>query len=241
MKAKFKLNFLIDALLMLLLMGMAGLGLLIKYLLLPGYKRNELYGNSIDLYFMGLDRHQWGSVHLWVSLIFTALVVLHIILHWKQIVCWYKQLITKLYIRVVVLVVFVQVLLTLVFAPFFLKPQIKPFFKTRIHQSAQKTEVQRNVVIETVFANEKQMNDEKDSDLVLNSNHNKSDDWERAGAMSLTQLAQKYNIDEALLAKSLNIPSSFCSERIGRLKRIYGFDNEKLKEKVNSLTKNNNN
>ncbi|MBN2262072.1 MAG: DUF4405 domain-containing protein [Prolixibacteraceae bacterium] len=241
MKAKSKLNFLIDVLLLLLLMGMAGLGLLIKYLLVPGFKRNELFGSKVELYFMGLDRHQWGSVHLWVSLIFTALVVLHIILHWKQIVCWYKQLVIRLYLRLAVSVVFVLVLLTMVFAPFFLKPQTKPFFKARIHQTAQKTEVQRNIVIEAVVDNEKQMNVEKGLDLVLNTNHNKPDDWERAGAMSLTQLAQKYNIDEALLAKSLNIPSSFCSEKIGRLKRIYGFDNEKLKEKVNYLIANNNN
>ena len=46
-----KLNLSIDIILLLLLMPMAGVGLMIKYVLLPGTERNERYGGDVDLEF----------------------------------------------------------------------------------------------------------------------------------------------------------------------------------------------
>jgi hypothetical protein len=62
-KSQSKLNLLIDAVLLLALALMAGLGFLIKWVLVPGFLRNEKYGSDVELEFFGLDRHEWGSVH----------------------------------------------------------------------------------------------------------------------------------------------------------------------------------
>jgi hypothetical protein len=63
-KTKPKLNLVIDAIMFIDLMAVAGLGFLMKYVLLPGYKINEVYGSGVELSFLGLDRHQWGPIHL---------------------------------------------------------------------------------------------------------------------------------------------------------------------------------
>jgi len=37
------------------------------------------------LEFWGLSRHEWGTVHFWVSMIFVTAILLHLLLHWKWI------------------------------------------------------------------------------------------------------------------------------------------------------------
>ena len=92
-KDRVKLNLIIDIILFLLLMTMAGIGFLIKYTLISGEKQNIIYGTNTNLEFWGLDRHEWGTIHLIVSIIFVVFILLHIILHWKMIVCFLKRLI----------------------------------------------------------------------------------------------------------------------------------------------------
>jgi hypothetical protein len=46
---KAKLNLVIDALLLLCMAAMAGIGLLMKYVLVPGFKRWEIYGRNVEL------------------------------------------------------------------------------------------------------------------------------------------------------------------------------------------------
>ena len=36
------------------------------------------------------DRHAWGDFHFWISILFLALVAVHMILHWKWIVNSFK-------------------------------------------------------------------------------------------------------------------------------------------------------
>jgi hypothetical protein len=90
-KAKF--NLIIDELLLLCIATIVGIGLLMKYVLVPGYKRWEIYGRNVGLFFWGLDRHQWGTIHLIIGLIFLTLLVLHIILHWSLVVGIYRSMV----------------------------------------------------------------------------------------------------------------------------------------------------
>ena len=54
-KDRVKLNLIIDIILFLLLMTMAGIGFLIKYTLISGEKQNIIYGTNTNLEFWGLD------------------------------------------------------------------------------------------------------------------------------------------------------------------------------------------
>ncbi|MCA9241521.1 MAG: DUF4405 domain-containing protein, partial [Planctomycetales bacterium] len=54
-------------------------GVLVRYLLPPGS------GHSSSLW--GLGRHEWGDVHFWIAMAFLSTLALHLVLHWKWIVC----------------------------------------------------------------------------------------------------------------------------------------------------------
>ena len=72
LKKKSTLNLIIDALLLVCMAAIAGIGLLMKNVLVPGYKRWDIYGRNVELYFWGLDRHQWGTIHFVIALVFIA-------------------------------------------------------------------------------------------------------------------------------------------------------------------------
>jgi len=115
---KAKLNFVIDIIMFVLIGLLAGLGLLIKYVLLSGTERWLIYERNVELTYMGLDRHQWGNIHLWIAIALVAFLVLHIILHWNMIVCLYKKLMGNKTSRIVCGSVFSIITLLFVVFPF---------------------------------------------------------------------------------------------------------------------------
>jgi hypothetical protein len=71
-----KLNFIIDALMFLVMMAMAGLGFLMKYVLIPGKSRWVKYGRNVDLTLLSWDRHDWGELHLYLGFTLLSLPAL---------------------------------------------------------------------------------------------------------------------------------------------------------------------
>jgi hypothetical protein len=94
-----------------------------KYVLLPGREKVLKYGANIDLFLFGLDRHQWGTVHLYASLTLLALLAVHIVLHWSWITATLTRLITLRAVRIVVAVVFVLVCTGLFALPLLVPPE----------------------------------------------------------------------------------------------------------------------
>jgi len=125
MPDKSKINFLIDALMFLCMMAIAGLGFLMKYILPPGKERVLKYGN-VELSLFGMDRHEWGAIHLYLAVSLLALLALHIVLHWKMIVNLFQKLIARAAARRVITPSFVAVSLLLLTAPFLVRPNIQP-------------------------------------------------------------------------------------------------------------------
>lgn len=118
-----KLNFIIDALMFLVMMAMAGLGFLMKYVLIPGKERWVKYGRNVDLTLLGWDRHDWGALHLYLGFTLLGLLILHIILHWKQIVGLFQRFISPER-RTLVLLVFVLLAVLLIYFPFLMTPEV---------------------------------------------------------------------------------------------------------------------
>jgi len=110
----------------LVMMAIGGLGFLIKYVLIPGYKRIELYNNDVELYFLGLTRHDWGKVHLWLGFIFLFLLLLHIIFHWKMIVCIFRKMISRDNLRLTSILAIGIAGLFLLLSPLLIKPETGP-------------------------------------------------------------------------------------------------------------------
>ena len=119
-----KLNLVIDALLLLCIAAIVGIGILIKYVLVPGHLRWEIYGRNVSLFFWGLDRHQWGTIHLVIGIIFLALLVLHIVLHWQMIVGIYRRLIPNRFARWVIALILLIVTVIVFAFSYFVRPQV---------------------------------------------------------------------------------------------------------------------
>lgn len=232
---KSKLNLLIDAIMMLLLMAMSGLGLLIKYVLVPGFKRNALYGSEVELYFLGLDRHQWGTVHLWISFAFLLLILIHVILHWEMIGCIFRRIVVNSVARITIVVSLVFFMLLLGIAPLFVKPEITQKEVQHLQRRNSKTEL--NISKDSTF--QQHLHHETKTqvgDNKADKSHRKLNDWGNTGKMTLAEVAVKYVVPVEKLAQALGVPSEMSTQRIGRLKRVYGFDTETLKNEIIQIT-----
>ena len=124
MMKRAKLNLIIDALLLLCIAAIAGIGLLMKYVLVPGYQRWQIYGRNVNLFFWGLGRHDWGAIHFVTACFFLALLVLHIVLHWPIIVAIYRRLIPNRFVRWITALILICVTILLLAFPYLVKPEI---------------------------------------------------------------------------------------------------------------------
>ena len=72
-------NFVVDAIAFAMFVFLVATGVLMEFVLPAGS------GHSTTLW--GMDRHQWGSLHFWIAVVFLASMAVHVYLHWKWIVC----------------------------------------------------------------------------------------------------------------------------------------------------------
>ena len=125
MSEKSKINFTIDSLMLIIMMAIAGIGFLIKFILIPGKERWLIYGTNVELYWLGLDRHEWGTIHLWLGYILLSLLVLHIILHVKWIINTYARTIANSVLKNICALLFVILCLVLITFSFFTAPVVE--------------------------------------------------------------------------------------------------------------------
>ncbi len=119
-------NLVIDALMAVLMAAIAGLGFLINWVLIPGEQRPAVYGSQPDLYWLGWDRHQWGDLHLVLGIALLALVVLHVVLHWSQVVGIWRRMVGSRVARVALAVLLLLLIAALMAFPALVTPQVVP-------------------------------------------------------------------------------------------------------------------
>jgi hypothetical protein len=120
-----KLNFVIDAVMFLCLMAMAGLGFLVKYVLPSGREARAQYGSNLQFSWLGWDRHDWGDIHLYLAFTLLILLVLHIILHWSQVLGLFHRVVPDPRRRYRIALVFLILSLLLIYFPFLITPDSK--------------------------------------------------------------------------------------------------------------------
>jgi hypothetical protein len=125
MMDKPKLNFIIDALMFLTLMTMAGLGFLMKYILVSGREAWAKYGRNLALSWLGWDRHDWGDIHLYLAFALLTLLVIHLILHWQQILGLFRRLVPDPRRRYRIALIFLLLSLLLIYFPFLITPDMQ--------------------------------------------------------------------------------------------------------------------
>jgi len=124
MRFRPRLNLVLDALMTLDVAALAGIGFMMKYVMPPGRERMEQYGRAVNLSWLGLNRHEWGTVHLCVAFVLLALIVVHVALHWQMIVDIYRRFIRNRSLRVVVAVILLAASLLLVIGPLLVTPTV---------------------------------------------------------------------------------------------------------------------
>ena len=72
------LNLMIDTVAASLLTAMVGTGYILWFVLPPGTNRTHIL--------WGLLRHQWGAVHVWISVMLLTVLAVHVALHWRWLV-----------------------------------------------------------------------------------------------------------------------------------------------------------
>lgn len=215
---KTQLNFIIDVLLLVVMMLAAGVGLLIKYILLPGFARNLKYGRDVDLFFWGWDRHEWGTVHLIISLILVALVILHIVLHWRHIKCLYRNLVKNRVSRVVLGIALVLICFVLALGPLLIKPTAlasQGHNITRLKHTAHNDTTAERPGRQIRHLKEEQQAEHEHSSL--------SAEIPIYGYMSMNEIAAKYKVSAPDLARHIGVPVSDTGRKLGQLRRQYGF------------------
>ena len=103
-------KYIVDTLMFLCVVGIVLIGLLMGFVIPEGR-----LGPGQSKYFLGVHRHQWGDIHLYLSLAFTVLVVVHIVLAWNWVKGKAKGLFGKAWKAAVGLTVLAAVLVPLVF------------------------------------------------------------------------------------------------------------------------------
>jgi hypothetical protein len=91
MKNRGTINLLIDLLMLPLMAALGGIGFLMKYVLPSGRDKILRGGSNRDMLLWGMDRHQWGDLHLILAYILLGLLVLHIVFHWGCILSMVRQ------------------------------------------------------------------------------------------------------------------------------------------------------
>ncbi|TKG97382.1 DNA-binding protein [Puteibacter caeruleilacunae] len=230
---KSKLNLLIDILMFVIMVLVAGIGFLIRYVLVPGFQRNAIYGNDVELYYLGMDRHQWGTIHLWLSLALIFLLLLHIVFHWKQIVGIFKTMVPIRTLRLALSSLLI--LFTIVFGimPLFVSPEVD---ESVVHYSRHR-EVNRGDDSEEKLEIIQPVS--KQSQEVQSTKGNKGDrkhvdhsEIEIFGYMTINEVAEKYNVSAQELAKSINVPNGNNDIKLGRLKKKYTFQISELRDYI---------
>lgn len=186
-------NFVVDIAAFVAFLFLATTGVLMRYVLPPGS------GHFSRLW--GMDRHQWGAIHFWIAAALTALVVLHLYLHWRWIVstlCGRRP--ERSAVRITAAVLVVLVVAGLGVSPFFTPVESRNSSPPHRLQSEKPPESPADAI---------------------------------NGSMTLGEVEQQTGVSAAAIAKELGLPNDVpVDEKLGRLRRKYGFEMHDLREAV---------
>ena len=177
------LNFIIDIIAFAGFVFLTTTGVLLHYLLPPGS------GHFATLW--GLDRHQWGTLHFWISVVFFSVLALHLVLHWR----WLASLVAGRTPEGSGLRLGLGLVGVLTLIAFSIAPLIAP-----VEISSTK------------------------SDSLIPSSH-PFENIEVRGSMTLLELEQTTGVPADYIIEKLNLPPSLSKDqRLGKLRRVYGFE-----------------
>ena len=138
-------SFALNATMALCMSAIIGVGFLLKFTLVSGVERKQMYGQYVDLLFFNMNRHQWGTIHFILGLVFFGLLATHIFLHWKMITSAFQKLIKNQTNKRIIAFIFIIICALLILLPFFITPKIVPIKKGNNRQVTLVTDLTPNL------------------------------------------------------------------------------------------------
>jgi hypothetical protein len=196
-------NFSIDLIAFIGFILLTTTGILMRYILPPGS------GHSRTIW--GLDRHEWGAIHFWISVIFLGVLAIHFVLHWRWIVnVTLGRPREDSGLRVALGIVGLTGLLAIAISPLVTPVEISS---------------------------------DRERERSISSPHGEIEE-EIYGSMTLMEVEQTSGVPAQHVIQQLGLPSDVeKDQRLGQLKKVYGFTMEDVRRvvreyrKINSLAR----
>jgi hypothetical protein len=223
-------NVIIDALGFIAFIFLTTTGLLMHFILPPGS------GHFVGLW--GMDRHEWGRIHYWISISFLAILALHLLLHWRWIASVIKRQPTDTSgYRMLLGLVALMALFVLAFSPFF--ADVQPTGEEPPHKMQAPRDT--NSVIERVVSPDSSTQEKKvtgDEPKYKDEETRQEENESIVGSMTLGDLEAQTGIPYQSVLKELGLSTDISpDERLGRLSKQNGFDMTRVREAVEKLQK----
>ena len=204
-------QYLIDTLLFICIMGIVIIGFLLGLVIPKGSSVAES-----SKYFLGLHRHGWGNIHFYLSIAFTALLLIHLMLSWKWIASKAKQIFKNTW-KTSLFIIFILSLST----PLFLW-KIWPKY-TETHTDYEFDQRYKDDLFGSLDAYHSK---EEVGNIVV------------TGQMTLSDIEKQTGIQARRLAEELGLPPTISSnERIGRLRRMHKITIQDIRDAISTLLK----
>jgi len=207
-------QYLVDTLLFLCIVGIIFIGFLMGLFLPQGPTAPES-----SKYFLGLHRHQWGNIHLYLSIAFTALVIIHLTLSWKWIKSKSRQIFKKGWSSVLIFTALASILVLTIF--WALYPRYPGAYEDYGVRAGAKAK-QQHLSEEGLPIHEEKIFLEDGSMAII-----------IAGQTTLRQLEKTTGIPAKEIAENLGLPAKVpLDESLGRLRKRYPFTLQDVRDVV---------
>lgn len=245
-------KYLVDTLLFLSVAGIVLIGLLLAFVIAEGPVKDE--SRKVLL---GLHRHQWSALHLYFSLAFTGLLIVHLILAWDWIRARARSIFKERWRGMLVLTAAAALLIPLIFL--IMMPKSPPVFREYGTHAGDGRRPARLVTGAENAPGETPRVDPKSSGIPPaasaaspssiqaapvqpEESHTRGRLEETApgvlitGQMTLRDLENESGIAAERILERLGLPPSTPrNETLGRLRRSLGFSMQDLREALEEL------
>jgi hypothetical protein len=219
-------QYLVDTLLFLCIVGIVFIGFMMGLVIPKGPKAAES-----AKYFLGLHRHQWGNIHFYLSIAFTVLVIIHLILSWKWIKTRARQIFKRRWDTALILTAIASILVLFLF--WSLSPKVPGAYEDYGIRAGEKAKTQR--LSKEAYLKHEEREEEKLTKGIM------AEDTSAlliTGRMTLYDIEDNTGIPARKIADKLGLPSNApLNETLGRLRKRYLFSVQDARDAVTALMK----
>ncbi len=202
-------QYLIDSFLFINIVGIVIIGFLLGLVIPQGPSVAES-----SKYFLGLHRHDWGRIHFYLSIAFTVLIIIHLILSWKWIKAKAKQIFKNVWRTSLMIVMFLALLTPLLLWNFW--PKYAETYTD--YGSGQRY---RDVPLRSL---ERSLSQEQEGYIVV------------TGQMTLADIENATGIPSQSVIEKLGLPKrTKPNETLGILRKRHGFQLQDVRDIVTDL------